>query len=329
MEKNAYKNIIDGLFGWTISDEELDLLDRTLGGSPDSDFDEYCRSHWDKSQHTVSGQGDFPKIKADIMRRIATEEDFIRRTKRRKMPLFLKIAAVAASLVVAVLSGYFISEADHKIQVYEVLADRGQKSMVTLPDGSRIWLNSASKITYTSDFNSKNRNITLEGEAYFDVAKNNELPFVVSTDDMSVTALGTEFNVKSYEEDECVTATLVGGRIRTEAGGLEVILNPWEEVVLDKNSGKLVKTNVSNRRDSVPWRKNVILFEGETLDQVAVMLERMYNVEVIVDEGIGEYGYTGLISNNSLTNVLDLISGTSPVDYTLTGNLVKFSPRGR
>lgn len=329
MEKNAYKNIIDGLFGGTISDEELDLLDRTLGGSPDSDFDEYCRSHWDKSQHTVSGQGDFPKIKADIMRRIATEEDFIRRTKRRKMPLFLKIAAVAASLVVAVLSGYFISEADHKIQVYEVLADRGQKSMVTLPDGSRIWLNSASKITYTSDFNSKNRNITLEGEAYFDVAKNNELPFVVSTDDMSVTALGTEFNVKSYEEDECVTATLVGGRIRTEAGGLEVILDPWEEVVLDKNSGKLVKTNVSNRRDSVPWRKNVILFEGETLDQVAVMLERMYNVEVIVDEGIGEYGYTGLISNNSLTNVLDLISGTSPVDYTLTGNLVKFSPRGR
>ena len=132
----------------------------------------------------------------------------------------------------------------------------GQKSSVTLPDGTRIWLNSGSRVSYSSAFNSRSRTVNLEGEAYFSVARNEQLPFVVQADGMSVTALGTKFNVKAYANEEEVVATLVEGRIRTDAGDESEIVLPENQASYNRSSGAMSVRPVENMELPMAWFNN-------------------------------------------------------------------------
>jgi ferric-dicitrate binding protein FerR (iron transport regulator) len=210
-------------------------------------------------------------------------------------------------------------------ETFEIVAERGQKSSVTLPDGSRVMINSASTISYTSDYNVKERNVFLSGEAYFDVASNADIPFVVHADKVSVTALGTEFNVKAYAEDPYVVTTLVEGSVRTEAGTQYELLTRAQEASYNKEADVLLAYDVKDISRAVPWIRNELLFENESLADIAVTLERMYNVTIVFeDEAAKGYSYTGLIRNNSLQNVLELISSTSPVGYKMNSGIIRF-----
>ena len=109
------------------------------------------------------------------------------------------------------------------------------------------------------------------------------------------------------------------------AGENSQILLPNQEAVYDKVSGQISKADVQDDAHAVPWMQNGILFQDNSLEEIAVILERMYNVNIVFeDEQVKKYSYTGLIRNNSLSNILDLISGTSPVNYTMTTDTIKF-----
>ena len=151
-------------------------------------------------------------------------------------------------------------------------------------------------------------------------------PFTVKTGKMDVTALGTKFNVKAYEEEGEITATLIEGSIRTDIGEKSEVLKPNQYLILDKETGKTTKITADNPDHLVPWRNNEILFAGENLAEIALVLERMYNIDVFfTDSTARNYSYTGLIKNNSLHNILELISSTSPVKYSIRGNIIAFS----
>jgi ferric-dicitrate binding protein FerR (iron transport regulator) len=158
---------------------------------------------------------------------------------------FFRAAAVAAGLVAAVLLGWHIADL-RKPETFEMVAERGQKSSLTLPDGSKVWLNSASKLTYTSDYNSKDRNIILDGEAFFDVARNENLPFIVHANGMAVQALGTKFNVKAYSDETEVTAILVEGSVKASAAGVDLLLLPYFVASYDRSTDEMVSTYVSD-----------------------------------------------------------------------------------
>lgn len=115
---------------------------------------------------------------------------------------------------------------------YVVLADNGQRASVVLPDGTKVWLNSHTKLNYKSDYGVKERSVSLSGEAYFEVSKDTLRRFLVNAGDMEVEALGTAFNVKAYEEDDEVVTTLFEGSVRTAVGKEFVILSPDESAVL-------------------------------------------------------------------------------------------------
>ena len=265
------------------------------------------------------------RLKSELFAKIHTTDNTMRRTARKAVRPVWYIAAAACVCAAAVL-GYTAAVYTTPVQTFEVVADKGQKSSVTLPDGTEVTLNSASRITYRSDYNRKNRTVSLDGEAYFEVARNEKLPFTVRASGMDVTALGTEFNVKAYEEDPEITATLIKGSIRTDMAGKSEILTPNQYIVLDKASGRTETVTAENPEYLVPWKDNELLFSGETLREIAVVLERMYNMEVIFkDDSVGDFSYTGLIRNSSLLNVLELISGTSPVRYVISGNVIAFS----
>ena len=114
---------------------------------------------------------------------------------------------------------------------YVVLADNGQRASVVLPDGTKVWLNSHTKLNYKSDYGVKERSVSLSGEAYFEVSKDTLRRFLVNAGDMEVEALGTAFNVKAYEEDDEVVTTLFEGSVRTAVGKEFVILSPDESAV--------------------------------------------------------------------------------------------------
>lgn len=129
---------------------------------------------------------------------------------------------------------------NYSLQTYKVLVDKGQRASVILPDGTKVWLNSHTELTYNGDYGKGNRQVVLSGEGYFEVAKDSTSRFIVKAGEMEVEALGTTFNVKAYQEDRELTTTLFEGKVRTSIGKDEVILKPDESLSFDKSSRRIM-----------------------------------------------------------------------------------------
>lgn len=200
---------------------------------------------------------------------------------------------------------------NYSSQVYKVLVDKGQRASVILPDGTKVWLNSHTELTYNGDYGKGNRQVVLSGEGYFEVAKDTTLRFIVKAGEMEVEALGTTFNVKAYQEDRELTTTLFEGKVRTSVGKDEVILKPDESLSFDKSSRRMIVSDDLAAYARM-WKDNELVFKGATMEEVAVMLDRLYNVKVrFASEKVKHYRFSGVIKNNSLDNVIELISLTA------------------
>ncbi|MBQ7898682.1 MAG: DUF4974 domain-containing protein [Bacteroidales bacterium] len=307
---------MEKFFSGQSTEEENNVLSKIFKDGGEDIFDEYCRRKWAENDCRIP-----TSVKARIRQSLFTK---MPRVKWRRV--IASASAVLAAAVILFMCMLWSRPSENAApEIFEIVAERGQKSSVTLPDGSRVMINSASTISYTSDYNVKERNVFLSGEAYFDVASNADIPFVVHADKVSVTALGTEFNVKAYAEDPYVVTTLVEGGVRTEAGTQYELLIRAQEAIYNKEADVLLAYDVKDISRAVPWIRNELLFENESLADIAVTLERMYNVTIVFeDEAAKGYSYTGLIRNNSLQNVLELISSTSPVGYKMNSGIIRF-----
>ena len=309
-------SLLEKFFSGQSTEEENNVLSKIFKDGGEDIFDEYCRRKWAENDCRIP-----TSVKARIRQSLFTK---MPRVKWRHV--IASASAVLAAAVILFMCMLWSRPSENAApEIFEIVAERGQKSSVTLPDGSRVMINSASTISYTSDYNVKERNVFLSGEAYFDVASNADIPFVVHADKVSVTALGTEFNVKAYAEDPYVVTTLVEGGVRTEAGTQYELLTRAQEASYNKEADVLLAYDVKDISRAVPWIRNELLFENESLADIAVTLERMYNVTIVFeDEAAKGYSYTGLIRNNSLQNVLELISSTSPVGYKMNSGIIRF-----
>lgn len=212
-------------------------------------------------------------------------------------------------------------------QTYKVLVDKGQRASVILPDGTKVWLNSHTELTYNGDYGKGNRQVVLSGEGYFEVAKDSTSRFIVKAGEMEVEALGTTFNVKAYQEDRELTTTLFEGKVRTSIGKDEVILKPDESLSFDKSSRRMIVSDDLAAYARM-WKDNELVFKGVTMEEVAVMLDRLYNVKVrFASEKVKRYRFSGVIKNNSLENVIELISLTAPIMYKKVGGEIIIEER--
>ena len=163
----------------------------------------------------------------------------------------------------------------------------------------------------------------MDGEAYFEVAKDSLNRFVVQAGDLAVEALGTSFNVKAYEEDNQAVVTLFQGKVKTSVGRDEAFLLPDQAVSYLKNKGQLKKSTLNDAYRACLWRNNELAFNDEALSEIAVLLNRMYNIQVVFkSEKVKALRFTGVITNNSLDNIIELISLTSPIIYTSKGDTI-------
>ena len=244
--------------------------------------------------------------------------------------------------------------------ITEVTAPIGSKSKVTLPDGTKIWLNAGSTIRYNGDFNKINREIKLEGEAYFDVTKNKQMPFIVHTrSNINIRVIGTAFNLKAYPREGSVETTLVRGSLIVEQGGSkdkkETTLAPNQRATYIKKEGKVflseidkqtLKTESPQKLDQIKervlfaskveteiftsWKDNKLVFRNEAFESLAVKLERWYGVQInFAGDEIKNYHFSGAIENETINDVFNIISYTLPIKYTIQHNVITVSKNNR
>lgn len=234
---------------------------------------------------------------------------------------------VAAACVIVVLSllNYNMSHKQKQLaaQSFTVSAEKGQRAFVTLPDSTKVWLNSDTKISYPADYGMKERNVALVGEAYFEVAKNPEKRFVVEAKGMQVEALGTAFNINAYRNGNKMIASLFSGSVRVSYDDYVAILRPHESVRVDLLNRSFTQYKDENMASIALWRENEISFDGESLEEIAHIMNRLYNTTIhIEDESLKKECYIGTIRNNSLENFIDIINLTTPVVYEYKGDTV-------
>jgi len=199
---------------------------------------------------------------------------------------------------------------------------RGETYILILPDKSKVWLNAASSLTYSTDLLDHGiRKVRLQGEAYFEIAKDKKHPFVVSTANHDVEVLGTHFNVNSYPEESSTTTTLLEGSVKIITEKLTRLLKPNQQSVFT-DGGFNVK-NV-NAEDAVAWKDGAFIFEDETLQSIMRRISRWYNVEVEYAENVDKdklYG-GGVSRYANVSSVLEILESTKNIHFKVKGRRI-------
>lgn len=243
--------------------------------------------------------------------------------------LWPQVAAACIIIVLSLINYNLINKQKHmSTQNFMVSAEKGQRAFITLPDSTKVWLNSDTKISYPADYGMKERNVTLLGEAYFEVAQNPAKRFIVEAKGMQVEALGTAFNINAYRDDNKMIASLFSGSVRVSYEDHVAILKPHESIKVDLLTRNISQYKDDNMNDIALWRENEITFDGESLEEITRTMSRLYNTTIhIEDESLKKECYIGTIRNNSLENFIDIINLTTPVVYEYKGDTVLLKRR--
>lgn len=227
-----------------------------------------------------------------------------------------------------------------------VTSPKGATTKIELSDGTEVWLNAGSKLEYASSFNTAGREVKLEGEAFFKVHTDSRKPFTVKASDLRILALGTSFNVKAYPEDKGVVTTLVDGAVRIDgsstANPFKIMLKPHQHVVYKQTTeapaaGKNTSSHaaapapvetkeVSNTDIYTAWKDGNWIVTGQTLEEMAVTMERRFNVNVdFKEDELKNYRFSGTFRQETLEQVLNILKLTAPLDYSIEEGTVTIS----
>lgn len=263
-----------------------------------------------------------------------------------------RIAAIfLLGAMVSFVASYLIMNAQpEEITYHEINTPPGAKSKVTLPDGTVIWLNAGSNLKYSNEFGKKDRQVNLVGEAYFDVYHNPARVFMVKTSELNIKAYGTAFNVKAYPEEGTTETTLIEGSIGVTRAVFpdkkndEVMLEPNQRVVYYRKNKTFV-ADLNNPKPAEPepleskreeqkltyliskgidtkeytsWKDGTLFITSETLEELAVKLERKYDVKIHFEtESLKELKFTGSLENETVEQVIDAIGIAAHIDYEI------------
>jgi len=270
-------------------------------------------------------------------------EEPVRRGYKR---ILLWGGAVAASLMIAFFVGHYEGKPKNYPATDHTTANTistryGSKSKLELPDGTEVWLNADSKLTYGKEFGAQSREVSLSGEAFFEVQKDADRPFIIHTGNMDIRVLGTAFNVRSYQNEKTSEATLVRGAIEVvlrDSPDRRIVLKPKDRIVVQNGLAPAVKAQAASNgsfgtiysmsrinvrpADSAAlensWKRSGLSFHNETLENAAFRIEHWFNVKVdIKDEDLKQGTYSCDFKNESLRQVLEALHFTGKFHYRI------------
>jgi transmembrane sensor len=366
-EKNISDSLVEAIDGYytnKLTQSQAEELLEWLGKNEENRH--YLRELgkvWYASSQISTKEKDADKAWTKLLDKINSDDIRPMPKPELRIPIFVLYRVAAAVLLIGILGigSVFVFRSPKtrtESAYFEALAPKGSRSVITLTDGSIVWLNSGTKLRYQRNFGQENRDLYLEGEAYFVVAENKQWPFRVKTPDICVTATGTAFNVKAYIDENIVETTLEKGEVRIETlnnsknkpESSTVILKPNQKAVFVKASKNLTlnqpkqkiqiagndsvikKKNMALRIDSLvdtklttSWKDSRWIFKSEKLLSLAPILERRYDITIIFrDSVLRSYKFTGTLKEESLDQVLKAICLASPIRYEIEHNQVLF-----
>lgn len=234
---------------------------------------------------------------------------------------------IAASIIILLSIGYLVFnhfDRTPDIQYLTRTTGRGQRTTVTLNDGSVVQLNSESSVTFPEKFEGKSRTVTLTGEAFFEVAKDPDKPFLIQSGDLTTTVLGTSFNIQAYPENDHMEVTVATGKVCVETSSGHTgsnedkdrsILTPNQQAFYNKTSKTLEKRDVDLHQYAA-WKEGVIVLNGVSLEEAAGILERWYHVEFnFENESVKHYIINGEFRNDTIINILENIRFLTGIEY--------------
>ncbi len=272
--------------------------------------------------------------------------------------LFKWAAVILISAGIGTVLGYIIQanrlNGKNYLASNEINVPLGSQSRIVLPDSTEVWLNAGSRLTYSEEYGKETRTVHLDGEGYFKVFKNPDKPFIVETKKAKIRALGTEFNVKAYPDENKTETFLVKGSVmidkinspKSTETAQRIVLKPGQKFVIINDPDKEIETakdiaEVSpakkpeakdvDLQNSFPevetsWKDANWVIQGENINDLCVKLGRRFNVSVVhIDPGLEKYQFTGTIQKETLEQVFDLIKLTIPLSYSIEKGMVKIT----
>ena len=297
----------------TNSETELEMIERSqeFWGriSPDQDIKEYNGTH----------------ILDHIHHKIKIEEAVFSNKTRRKSRFIRYLTRIATILFIPVLVASWLLLSQNKsfrnIKSYsDIHSPYGTRTKFYLPDGSTGWLNGGSSLKFPTQFGRKVRDVTLTGEAYFDVVSNHKKPLIVSTKDIDIKVFGTKFNVMAYTDENITEVTLESGNIEVfkKSDGIAKsigVLTPNEACAFNSISDSCIIQPV-NSTEKLSWLDGKLTFKYEPFEEVVHKINRWYNVNIVIkDDMLNSHLYYGTFKDETLEEVLTLLKYTAPISY--------------
>lgn len=317
------KNRIHKYFNDSSIDDENFVATQFLNKNNLPELKDAAFDHWEKA----------PSTEVELQH-ILDRIHFHINTNKDNRPVHLRILSayyrIAAALLIPLILGgiYLIMQNSARNNTYaEISAPKGSRVQFTLPDGSEGHLNGGSSLRYPVNF-ADNRNLSLSGEAYFEVAQDKRHPFTVQTKYVDVQVFGTKFDVCAYEGDEEIFTTLEEGSVMVynKTAKTSGMLNPGEQNVINTRNGKMqnikVKTNLYTS-----WKDEMIRFNNSPFDEVVKKIERWYGVKINLDKNLKySENYTFTVRTESLRELLGLLSFTTPLSFKIDNDTVMIYP---
>ncbi len=298
------------------------------------EVESWLAAHWGTSSEIDSStliETVFQQIQ-DYQKLHSTKSEF---SLTRILKVYQKIAAFLLIPVIGLGILYWVSQTGESSgQFSETIAPRGQKSQIVLADGTKVWLNSDTKIKYPGNFSKNQRDVYLDGEAFFEVSKNAHQPFVVHTSGIDVKVLGTKFNIKAYSDENQIETSLFEGKVNlllndpSSTQTIEKEIRPGQSFVYSKTDKNLIP-NRFPKEEINGWKKNQLIFKDDTFSNLVRKLERWYDVEVIYDENqFNDRRLTvELYEGERLDRLMGIISLALSVNYQYEKGKIILTPK--
>jgi ferric-dicitrate binding protein FerR (iron transport regulator) len=311
-------------------------------------------------RHVMKHKDEFFAKESHLEAVIEANEEFETEKPSFFRSIFSKRLTIISFIALIILSSsaiYFLSgkknvTAAAKQEISSVVTKNGNRTKIVLPDGSQVWLNAGSNLDYNnSTFNKELREVSLNGEAYFDVTKNEAKPFIIHTKKMDVRVVGTAFNIRSYNDEKIAEASLIRGSIEVtlkDRKDQKILLKPNEKISINTEEEKQpgLKTNekiavkqspaipqivvnelklnpTNNIIPEIAWTQNRLYFEDQSLEDIAPMLEKWFGKTVIIqNQNLKKIRYTGNFENETIENVLSYLKLSKSFNFKIENESV-------
>ena len=350
ISENQFYSLLSLKLSGDASKEELELLQQKLQVNPHWQFlyDQMMQAGSVYSTENIEQSYAAHIVKMQLQGKLENHQqeaqtDVSNNSFKR---IFIAVAA-AASIIGFSFFLYFKVNAKEEVKnsLNEVATKRGSKSFIKLPDGTQVWLNADSKLTFKENFGDKTREVSLNGEAFFDVFHDAEHPFIIHTGKADVKVLGTTFNIRNYALDKTMEATLIKGKIEVtliDRPDEKIIIHPSEKIIISKeNNNSFVDKNrtttvaevnkviltTATFKDSLiaetSWVKDKMVIVNQPLATIAEELERKFAVTIVFKtNAVKQYRYTGVFDKETVSEIFHIIQLSRKINFSIDNKII-------